>query len=174
MARRHRALIARKARLCGLDCPVYLCDTFTGVAKAGVHDAHYKGGEHRDTSPRVVEDLLSRKLGLSNVHILQGIFPDTSARLIEGEHETFRFCHVDVNVYQSTKDIVRWVWHRMSPGGIIAIDDYGTCGCEGITKYVDEQAGEADRVIVHNLNGHALLVKIAASGRPAREVRKAA
>jgi len=155
------ALIAKKAQICGLGCPVYLCDTFAGVPKACDQDGHYSGGEHADTSRALVESLAAR-LGVGDVRILEGIFPEESAHAVE--NTMFRLCHIDVDVYQSAKDIVEWIWHRMPQGGIIVLDDYGTCGCEGITKCVDEQADLPDRVVLYNLNGHALAIKTATTG----------
>jgi O-methyltransferase len=152
------ALMATRARLAGIPDPVYLCDTFEGVVKAGPEDGVYKGGEHSDTSQRIVEDLL-RTLSIKNVRVLNGVFPDQTAHLIE-PGTRFRLCHVDVDVYESAKDVMHWVWSRMVPGGIVVYDDYGFRGGEGITKYVNEQAMESDRLTFHNLNGHAIVVKI--------------
>jgi O-methyltransferase len=52
--------------------------------------------------------------------------------------EEFRFCHIDVDVYQSAKDIVTWLWPRLAIGGIIVFDDYGFPYSQGITTLVDE------------------------------------
>ncbi len=153
------ALIARKAELCGSGCRVYLCDTFSGVAKASVKDTRYKGGEHADTSRQRVESLLSDRLKLTNVTILEGIFPEETAHLIAADEAIFRFCHIDVDVYQSAKDIFDWIWIRMPVGGIVVYDDYGISGCEGITQLVNAQRSERDRIVIHNLNGHAVVVK---------------
>ncbi len=151
------ALIAKKASLCGIPGKVFLCDTFTGVVKAGVHDASYRGGEHADTSRASVETFLRSRMKLENIEILEGIFPDQTGHAIESR--TFRFCHIDVDVYQSAKDIVDWIWDKLIPGGFIVFDDYGFPGCSGIAAYVDEQMKLRDRVIIHNLNGHAILIK---------------
>ncbi len=151
------ALIAKKARLCGIKDPVYLCDTFKGVVKASEKDPLYKGGEHADTSRQIVEELVTT-LGLDNVHILEGVFPDQTAQWIQ--EKRFRLCHIDVDVYDSARDIVEWLWNRMVAGGIVIYDDYGFEGCSGITRYVEEQTSKADRLVIHNLNGHALIVKI--------------
>jgi O-methyltransferase len=151
------ALIAKKARLSGIDDTVYLCDTFTGVVKASGRDSTYRGGEHADTTRQRVERLLDG-LGLTNVRILEGIFPDQTAHLIrEGN---FRFCHIDVDVYQSAKDIIDWIWPRMVVGGIIVYDDYGFINCDGITEHVEEQIPNPDRLMLYNLNGHAVFIKI--------------
>jgi O-methyltransferase len=150
-------LIAAQAKSCGIEDKVFLCDTFTGVVKAGPQDSSYRGGEHADTSLRTVEELIYGRMGLSNVEILPGIFPDQTGHRVQSKQ--FRFCHIDVDVYQSAKDIVDWIWGKMVPGGIIVYDDYGFRGCGGITKHVEEQRKCEDRLVIHNLNGHAIVVK---------------
>ena len=155
------ALIARKAELCGVKDPVYLCDTFSGVVKAGDNDSAYSGGEHSDTSRKVVEQLVGEVMNLSNVKILQGIFPDDTAHTLEAENTRFRLCHIDVDVYQSAKDVVRWIWGRMVVGGVVVYDDYGGKTTGGVTKFVNEQLDEKDRLVLHNLNGHAVVIKLA-------------
>ncbi len=152
------ALIAKQAKRCGIEGRVFLCDTFTGVVKAGVKDSVYKNGEHADTSRQIVEELILNQLNLDNVELLEGIFPDQTGHLINDMH--FRLCHIDVDVYQSAKDIVEWIWEKMVPGGIIVYDDYGFNGCDGITKYVNEQKILKDRLVIHNLNGHAIIMKL--------------
>lgn len=151
-------LIAKKANMCGIREKVYLCDTFTGVVKAGKKDSEYKGGEHSDTNKELVEELILSKMKLENVEILEGIFPDQTGHSIEDLK--FRFCHVDVDVYQSAKDIVSWIWNRLVQGGIMVYDDYGFIGCDGVTKCVEEQMAFNDRLVLHNLNGHATVIKL--------------
>jgi O-methyltransferase len=150
-------LIAKQAKRCGIKEKVFLCDTFTGVVKAGQKDTYYKGGEHADTDRAMVERLLEEQLRVDNVEILQGIFPDATGHAVE--HLKFRFVHIDVDVYESAKDIVDWIWDRLVPGAIIVYDDYGFRGCSGITRYVEEQMIEQDRLVLHNLNGHAIVIK---------------
>ncbi len=151
------ALIAMQAKNCGIEDKVFLCDTFSGVVKAGAKDSTYKGGEHADTSRQVVEELIFTRMNLDNVEILEGIFPDQTGHRLEGMK--FRLCHIDVDVYQSAKDIVDWIWDRMIPGGIVLYDDYGFANCDGITEYVEEQMLFRDRIVIHNLNGHAIVLK---------------
>ena len=151
------ALIAKRALLSGIKAPVYLCDTFSGIVKASDKDSTYKGYEYADTTPQAVEQLLV-DLQISNAHVLEGTFPDDTAHLIQ--ENTFRFCHIDVDVYQSAKEISDWIWEKMSIGGVIVYDDYGFPSCDGITKFVEEQHQNPDRIILHNLNGHAVVIKI--------------
>jgi O-methyltransferase len=131
--------------------------TFKGVVKAGEFDTHYLGGEHADTSPEIVRELVQR-LGLTNVQVLAGVFPEEAGRLVE--ERKFRFCHIDVDVYRSAADVVEWIWSRLVPGGLIVFDDYGFKGCEGVTRFVNEQRLKPDRFVFHNLNGHAVAIKL--------------
>jgi O-methyltransferase len=151
------ALIAYQARRARIASPVYLCDTFTGIVKASDRDPHYSGGEHADASREHVQRLLTRH-DLTNAVLLEGIFPDDTASQIP--EERVRFCHIDVDVYQSARDVLEWVWPRLVPGGAIVFDDYGFATTPGVTRLVDEQRPVDDRFVVHNLNGHGIIVKM--------------
>jgi O-methyltransferase len=135
---------------------VWLCDTFSGVVKAGVYDASYSGGEHADTTQTVVADLLS-SLKLTNASIVRGVFPDESAAaLLDAK---IALCHIDVDVYQSAADIVGWLRPRLSSGSMIVFDDYGFSTCKGITRYVNELRMGGEWIYLYNLNKHAVLIK---------------
>jgi len=149
-------MLAARAQSLNKQTKVFLCDTFSGVVKAGALDNFYKGGEHADTSKDLVVGL-ANSLGLDNVEILEGIFPEDTGDVVG--RNTFCFCHIDVDVYQSAKDVVNWVWPRLRVGGVIVFDDYGFHHCQGITQLVDELAGRKDNLMLNNLNGHAVLVR---------------
>lgn len=138
------------------DKKIYCADTFKGVVKAGVNDTKYIGGEHSDTTLEIVCQLI-KKLKLNNITLLEGIFPEETQQEII---ENISMLHCDVDVYSSTKDIVEWCLPRMNIGSIIVFDDYGFYGCEGVTKYCNELRQRGDFIFTHNLNGHAIFVKI--------------
>lgn len=150
------ALMASQAQGLSMAKTVFLCDTFAGVVKASDEDDAYVGGEHADTSEAIVAALV-RRLGLSNVELRRGIFPDEF--MGEMATKTFSFVHIDVDVYQSAKDVLNFVWPRISPGGIVVFDDYGFETCTGIPSLVAEYRGDHDKLVLHNLNGHAIFAK---------------
>jgi O-methyltransferase len=149
--------MASRAASLGVEDPVYLCDTWEGVVKTTDVDTYYRDGKHDDTSREIVERLVV-DMGLSHVELLQGIFPDDTADRI-ADDQRFRLCHCDVDVYQSALDVLEWVWPRLETGGMVVFDDYGFPACPGVTKLVDEQRMRADRLVLHNLNGHGIVVK---------------
>jgi O-methyltransferase len=151
------ALIGKKLELLKSNAKFYIADTYTGVVKSTEKDLYYNDNEHNDTSLEIVEKLIEPiKI---NYQKLVGIFPEDTAHFIE-ETEKFGLCHIDVDVYQSAKDIVDWIWDRMIVGGVIVFDDYGFHTCTGITTYIHEIKHLKDRMIIHNINGHALIIKL--------------
>ena len=137
---------------------LFCCDTFEGVVKASVQDNYYVGGEHKDTSMNLVKDLLVQRLGLENVVILKGVFPDETSGSITSN--TFRFCHIDVDTYQSAKDVLDWIWPKLSVGGMVVFNDYAYPRTKGVTRLVEERRQEQDGLVMHNLNGNGIIMKI--------------
>lgn len=151
------ALLAKRAHLCGIKEKIYLCDTFKGVVKTGFADPCYKDGEHSDASLEMVEELL-KKMQVANVKVLSGVFPEETAHLIESQ--SFRLCHIDVDVYESAKGCVDWIWEKLVVGGVMVFDDYGFSRCGGVTSYVNELKEFKNLHFIHNLNGHAIVIKL--------------
>ena len=145
-------LIARRAK----PITVWLCDTFEGVVKAGSKDRHYSGGEHSDTSEQKVRELAAA-LGVDNIQILVGTFPDQTSDKLTGRR--FRMCHIDVDVHDSAAAILEWVWPKLIPGGFVVFDDFGALSTGGITELVERNRSRSDALVIHNLNGHAIMAR---------------
>ncbi|MCL2887153.1 MAG: TylF/MycF family methyltransferase [Betaproteobacteria bacterium] len=136
---------------------VYLADTFKGIVKSSSIDI-ISDGLFSDTSAESVSNFFT-SLNISCHTLLKDIFPDETGHLIP-PNETFCLCHVDVDVYLSVKHVAEWVWSKLTLGGMIVFDDYGFKSCPGATKYVNEELSKyPDAMIVHNLNGHAIVFK---------------
>ncbi len=146
------ALIASRLKHTGRT--IFLADTFTGVVKAGERDSVYINGEHSDVTFNEVKRLVLR-MGLENVSLLEGVFPEDTGHLVLGP---LALVHIDVDVYQSGKDVLEFVVPLLSPGAFIIFDDYGFSGCEGITTLVNELADSPRWTFFHNLNGHAIFI----------------
>jgi O-methyltransferase len=151
-------LLAKAASMKLPDYKVYLVDTFEGVVKAGSEDTNYKGGEHADTNKEVVLQLIE-KLHLSNTKVLEGIFPDDINFNELNIENQVKLCHIDVDTYQSAKDIFEYIWPHIIKGGAVIFDDYGFWGCEGVTKLVN-QIKPINAVSIYNLNGQSIFIKL--------------
>jgi O-methyltransferase len=137
---------------------VYLCDTFSGVVKAGERDNTYVGGEHADVDVHGVISFFSSH-NLVNYRIVRGIFPDETGKLLRDAE--FCFAHIDVDVYQSARDSFDFIWRRMPIGGIVVFDDYLWPPCEGITTLINEIRAGLGNVFIHTCPYHAAFVKTA-------------
>lgn len=136
----------------------YICDTFEGMpVVTHKEDNFYRGGELADTSAAHVQTI-AKSFGLNNVEVLKGIFPLETAHKVTSTK--FKFVHIDVDIYQSAKDTVDWVWDKLVPGGMIVFDDYGYSATEGVTRFVNEfTADNINCLFIFNQAGHAILVK---------------
>lgn len=149
-------LIAKKCKLLGIKNKIYAADTFQGLVKASNKDGTYQGGEHADTSEKVVRKL-ANEMNLENLVLLKGIFPDETGNSIK--NLKFKFCHIDVDIYNSAKDVFEWIWKKTVNGGVIIFDDYGGLLTDGVSKFVDELSLSNKGILIHNLNGHAVIIK---------------
>ena len=147
--------IAQAAAYFGIPDRVYLCDKFER-GQATSTNQHAKPDTASNGSRSVVDALVAR-LRLENVQVVQGIFPaETAAQIAELR---LRFVHICVDD-QSAKDVLEYLWPRLLPGGVAVFRYYGTYGCTSLTSLVNDVASLRDRIFIHNLNGHGLLVKL--------------
>lgn len=153
------ALIAHAITISNQQADLFVCDTFNGVVKAGSNDTAYQGGEHADTTVSRVHELVGRFLDPSRIHIEVGVFPEDIGSALSSK--LFKFAHIDVDVYQSALDCVRYLWPMLVTSGVIIFDDYGLQGTEGMTKAAEELAATYENaMLVYNFSGQAMLVKL--------------
>lgn len=152
------ALIGHTLQHLGSNDHLYICDTFTGVVKATGRDTAYVGGEHSDTTVDIVESLVSKYRDRNKFSILKGIFPEETGDKLKSD--VIKFCHVDVDVYQSAKDVFEYIWPKMIYGGIVMFDDYATQGLEGMTRACNEIKQYPDCRTFNMFNGQLMAIKI--------------
>jgi O-methyltransferase len=135
---------------------IYGCDTFEGVVKSSHKDNYYKDGMHSNTTLTYVQNRIAA-LQLSNIVLCKGIFPNETGNTVTSTQ--FRLCHLDVDTYQSAKDCVDFLWPKITIGGIMVCNDYGYPRTKGITQFVNELRQKNNSIVIHNLNGNAIIVK---------------
>ena len=132
--------------LSGVDIPMHACDTFEGHPAEAItdHDHHHKAGFFRETS---VEDVRAY-LAPFGVRVHQGEITTTLPLLDE---TSYRLVHIDTDLYQPTLACLEYFGRRMSPHGVIVVDDYGAPKCPGVPRAVSEYLGRADLFDVWDL-----------------------
>ena len=138
--------------------PLHLFDSFAGLSEAGEHDrrpdeAHF---EWRSGVLSASEDTVRgvlREFPLVAIH--KGWIPE---RFAEVAGERFSLVHIDVDLYQPTLDSLRFFYPRMSPGGVIVLDDYGFTSCPGATRAVEEFMTGKPEHVLHLPTGQGVII----------------
>ena len=133
----------------------FLFDTFTGlqdVSDVDTHfgEKHWHDDEFSNTSIESVKELLSK---YDNVHIIKGNFPGSGGEIIE---KRFCFVHLDVDLYKSTIDALRFFFPKMVQGGIILIHDFHS---DGIQKAFEEFKNENKIQLIELTGSQAMIIK---------------
>jgi O-methyltransferase len=109
---------------------LHLFDTFEGLPDASIYDDKRFTKNKYQCNIKIVTDYLK---DFQNVIFYKGLFPETASP-IKGE----KFCmvHLDVDLYQSTKDALSFFYTRMVSGGVILSHDYSYSS--GVKKAFDD------------------------------------
>lgn len=128
----------------------WLYDSFEGLPKPHekdvlIHDIFNKGtmaayeGEISMPEKYVREELESVSRAPDRFNIVKGwITPELLAR---HSPDVIAFAFLDMDFYQSTKDVLEFLIRRMPPGGRAVVDDYGVFS-EGVLTAVQEIMAE--------------------------------
>ena len=131
------ALMALVLRDLESDKTVWAFDTFEGIPAPTEHDPDYEIASLYTGSFRGdLEEMRAnfQKLGiLERFRFVQGRFEDT---IPESKIRQIALLHIDGDWYSSVKTCLDHLYDRVSPGGVIQIDDYGFWA--GAEKATDE------------------------------------
>jgi hypothetical protein len=140
----------------GDEAPMHVFDTFEGHPAPAVteHDPFHTAGRFSATDYDDVRAYLSRFQQLT-VH--KG---DVSLLLPGVADASYRLAHIDTDLYQPTIDCLDYFGGRMSPGGVIVVDDYESLKCPGVPKAVFEYLERTDGFHAWDVRtGQLVLVK---------------
>jgi hypothetical protein len=128
----------------GLDTQVFALDTFEGMPPANpAVDAHR---EH-DFSGVDLHQLRTyiAQLGLSNLHLVQGVFEQTCPELLP-KSGPFRLAHIDCDIHSAICFAYDSVKPFMVDGGYVVFDDATCSSCLGATEAVEDLVIRRDRL----------------------------
>ncbi len=84
-----------------------------------------------------MQELLDKQSLSKNVELIKGDILVTLKNYLEkNPHLKISLLHIDVDLYEPVKEILEQLYDRVSTGGIIILDDYGTFA--GTNKAVDD------------------------------------
>ncbi|MER2531029.1 MAG: TylF/MycF/NovP-related O-methyltransferase [Candidatus Competibacter sp.] len=137
---------------------LFLFDSFEGLSAPDLADSPLEGVQEWQVGDlKTTEDVLRKNLAEFNqLHIFKGWIPKRFQEVAE-----HRFClvHIDVDLYQPTLDSLKFFYPRLSPGGVIVMDDYGFLTCPGATKAAHEFMADKPEYILHLPTGQGIIIR---------------
>jgi hypothetical protein len=142
----------------GHELPFVVIDTFEGHPRTKLSQQdegqQAKPDMFASTSFEDVVQYLSR---FQQITVRQGEFSQLAPTLPE---QPYRFVHLDVDLYESTRGCIAYFAQRLSPGGVIVLDDYGKPSCPGVAPAVKEFLADSPGFQLWEFAKQAVLVKI--------------
>jgi O-methyltransferase len=135
---------------------LHLFDTFEGMPSTANDDpSGIKEGRFGDTSLAAVQEYLKE---FPFVRFHPGYIPLTLEPVRESR---FAFVHIDVDLYQTTRDCLEFFYERMVPGGVMIFDDYGWAIFKDSEKRaVDEFLADKEEVTISLRTGQCIVIKL--------------
>jgi O-methyltransferase len=120
------------------SCPgrtIFVCDTFEGFGELPMDpklDHLFARERFRDTSFDFVKSHWSQKR--RDVRWVRGYFPESAADI---KIENISFAHIDLDIYESTVNALRYLQPRLIDRSVVVFDDY-LRGADGVVKAARE------------------------------------
>lgn len=138
--------------LSGTSKDLILFDTFKGLP---VEENSFSDGrtEFRDTSIEDVQAFLKNE----KITFAQGFFPDTATPYM---NSLFSFVYLDADLEESMKAGLDFFYPRLSMGGVIVCDDYGSHYWPGVKKAIDAFVKKEGISVIRTTGNQCVLFKI--------------
>ena len=142
------------------DKHLYGFDSFEGLSEPSDIDVApkeetFKWNKHDMTMP---EDMAKAHLKMHDGRftLYKGWIPE---RFDQVQDKQFSLVHIDVDLHEPTLKSLEFFYPRMSTGGIIVCDDYGSEACPGARKAMDDFFAEKpEGSVVHLTTGQGMVV----------------
>lgn len=156
--------IMRHTGWAGRDRTFYLIDTFAGPPLAQFSAQEVSTGRRRMAEQALaqggyVTDLARIQTNYSewpNVQIVQGTVPEVLSQL---PPRPIAFLHIDMNCAYPERAALEQLWLRMSPGGVVLLDDYAFLGHEIQHAAIDKAAALLGVAVLGLPTGQGLMIK---------------
>jgi hypothetical protein len=92
----------------------------------------------------------------ANVQVYRGWIPQ---RFGEVAARRFSFVHIDVDLYEPTRDSIEFFYPRLAPGAVLVCDDYGIVTCPGATKAIEDFLRDKPEKMLALTDGGGFFIK---------------
>lgn len=95
-------------------------DSFEGVSEPGKYDTDYFKNLKLEIPIEVAEKTTKSH---KNVELYKGWIPTVFKTI---DNLEYSYIHIDVDLYQPTKDSIEYFWPKLVNGGVLICDDFGS------------------------------------------------
>lgn len=146
-----------------LDRRFFLLDTFAGLDERSIPDAErtramamskalLESGVYASDSAAVREHFARWE----RVEVIEGAIPATLSQITA---DRIAYLHIDMNCSPPEVAALETLWPRVSPGGVVLLDDYGYKGFESQKGPMDRLAKTLGARILSLPTGQGLLIR---------------
>jgi Macrocin-O-methyltransferase (TylF) len=142
----------------------WLMDTFEGIDERFITEEERNRDKLAESSGKLASGVYTADFAgvqanfaeWRNVSFVKGSIPDT---LPEVSADSIAFLHIDMNCAPPEIAALKYFWDRITPGGLVLLDDYAYLGFEPQKEAMDELARELGVVILSLPTGQGLILK---------------
>lgn len=131
---------------------IYLFDTFEGLPPlTDIDRTHFTDEQY----PADLGEVTAYLSAYQNISLYKGIFPESAGPI---RSKRFSFVHLDVDLYEATRDCIAFFYPRMEPGAVLISHDYTTA--PGVRKAIDEFMADKPEAVFESSWRQCCIVKI--------------
>jgi O-methyltransferase len=132
----------------------HLFDSFEGISAPGSADGTFWRRGDLSASEVLVARNLAPFVGSIEFH--RGWIP---TRFADVSELRFSFVHIDVDLFQPTRDSISFFYDRMNPGAVVLCDDYAFSTCPGATRAIDAFLADKPEKMLSLPDGGGFFIK---------------
>ncbi len=131
----------------------HIFDSFEGLSAPDEGDGkHWEQGDLSVSMAQVDKNMSD----FDRYTLYRGWIP---SRFPEIQDKRFAFVHIDVDLYQPTRDAIEFFYPRMNEGAVLLCDDYGSALCPGATRAIDEYLADKPEKMLYMTCGSGFILR---------------
>lgn len=123
------------AKFLNVDCSeFYAFDSFKGLPDTNEDDGYFKSGQFATSKENFLRIIKSRTTyTLNNLNVVEGFYEESLTADLRARLPNIGVCHIDVDLYSSTKTVLDFIKPLMVVGTVLLFDDW-FCFPPGIAR----------------------------------------
>jgi len=135
----------------------YLYDTFSGLPEETSTQQERDGWDYSDFDPdELLQQVQQAFSSYQNVHIIPGMVPNSFQTAVP---EKISFLHIDMNSEQAELLALEHLFDRVTPGGIIVLDDFGWIANKNQMLSELKFMAEREHMVLELPTGQGMVIK---------------